>query len=195
MIKSSEIDHMKTCEEFTIACPAGCSSNDIRRKDIDQHLQTECEISTQACPLAAIGCDFKGTKNQIKKHIGKQSTVENHFMILCQAMKKQLILSKEYESALKICRMELNSAEKELTSLKREVGQRMIWKVTNWEERFQSASTNKRPCIASPPFYSCKHGYKMALSLCPYGDSDARGEFMSLYVCICKGEFDALQCD
>ena len=56
-------------------------------------------------------------KSEINSHISQQTTVENHFMILCNAMKKQLILSKEYESALKVCRMELQRTEKAMKSI------------------------------------------------------------------------------
>lgn len=187
-----ENDHYAVCPEAIIPCPAGCSDQEITRKDLDYHLEEICEFHTLNCPLKAIGCEFTGNRQAREEHMAEQNTIKNHFKMLCLATQKQLKLTKEYDEALTIAQSNLELCKRELIALKREVGHRMIWKITNWEERLSWASTNKRPCIASPPFYSCRHGYKLALSLCPYGDSEARGEYMSLYICICKGEYDSL---
>uniref|UniRef100_A0A1I8F7W7 MATH domain-containing protein n=1 Tax=Macrostomum lignano TaxID=282301 RepID=A0A1I8F7W7_9PLAT len=43
-----------------------------------------------------------------------------------------------------------------------------------------------------PPFLTNRHGYKLAMSACLYGDGKSRGKYMSLFVCICKGDNDPL---
>lgn len=46
--------------------------------------------------------------------------------------------------------------------------------------------------IFSPPFLSGRHGYKMVISTALFGDGPARGQYMSIYICVLKGDHDDL---
>lgn len=66
------------------------------------------------------------------------------------------------------------------------------FKTLNLKEKLNESKTGKKTTIFSSPFLTSRHGFKMALSTALYGDGKAKGKYMSLYVCICKGEYDAL---
>lgn len=60
------------------------------------------------------------------------------------------------------------------------------------KEKFNDCKSGKKPTIFSPPFLTSRNGYKLAMSTALYGDGKAKGKFMSLFLCICKGEYDPL---
>ncbi len=68
----------------------------------------------------------------------------------------------------------------------------LIDKIFLIKEKYNDSKTGKKPTIFSPPFLTSRHGYKLALSTTLHGDGKAKGKYMSLFVCICKGEFDNL---
>ena len=55
-------------------------------------------------------------------------------------------------------------------NLEKLYGSQLIWKIDNYKEKLSEAKSGKKTTIYSPPFLTSRHGYKMAVSLCPYGD-------------------------
>lgn len=46
----------------------------------------------------------------------------------------------------------------------------MLWKIDEWSKRRSDAISGKKTVLRSPPFYTGKYEYKLALSLVPNGD-------------------------
>ena len=58
----------------------------------------------------------------------------------------------------------------QVEALEKLYGSQLIWKIDNYEEKLQEGKTGKKTTIYSPPFLTSRHGYKLALSACLYGD-------------------------
>ena len=58
----------------------------------------------------------------------------------------------------------------QVENLEKMYGAQLIWKIDSYAEKLQDAKSGKKTTIYSPPFLTSRHGYKMALSLCLYGD-------------------------
>ena len=123
------------------------------------------------------------------------------------------------QADIEAVRTELNIKEEELTSLRAQItklerNQRsknadfedrdfrlsliensnrdgtMVWKIPQFSQRNTDAQSGKCPSICSLPFYSGHHGYKMCLRLYILGDGIGKGNYMSLFFVLMKGEFD-----
>ena len=66
----------------------------------------------------------------------------------------------------------------------------MVWKIPQFSQRNTDAQSGKCPSIFSLPFYTGHHGYKMCLRLYILGDGIGKGNYMSLFFVLMKGEFD-----
>lgn len=49
-------------------------------------------------------------------------------------------------------------------------GAQLLWKIDNYQQKFNEAKAGSKSTIYSPPFLTGRHGYKMAMSACLYGD-------------------------
>ena len=78
--------------------------------------------------------------------------------------------------------LRLSTMEKKVEGLEKLYGSQLVWKIDNYEEKFQDAKSGKKATIYSPPFLTSRHGYKMALSACLYGDGKGRFLFTKMYV-------------
>lgn len=64
---------------------------------------------------------------------------------------------------------QLNNAF-QVESLEKLYGSQLIWKIDNYAEKMVDAKSGKKTTIYSPAFLTSRHGYKMALSACLFGD-------------------------
>lgn len=67
-----------------------------------------------------------------------------------------------------------------------------IWRLDGYKEKFEEAQQGRKTTLFSSPFYSHRHGYRVCLSICPNGEQRYRGKYLSVFLCICRGEYDAL---
>ena len=72
-----------------------------------------------------------------------------------------------------------------------------VWPVKNFQSiceeiKTLSSSGKIERCIFSPHFYSHCYGYKFRLRLYPLGNGKGRNTHMSLFLILCKGEFDEI---
>ena len=68
-----------------------------------------------------------------------------------------------------------------------------IWKITSFSEERRKAIDGICTSIYSPSFYTNPYGYKMCLRIYLNGDGMGKGSYISLFLVIMQGEFDALQ--
>nr|XP_002741095.1 PREDICTED: TNF receptor-associated factor 2-like [Saccoglossus kowalevskii] len=68
----------------------------------------------------------------------------------------------------------------------------LVWKITDFAPKRQDAISGRTTSIYSPCFYSSRHGYKMCARIYINGDGMGKGNHVSLFFVIMKGESDAL---
>ncbi|CAF2674022.1 unnamed protein product [Rotaria sp. Silwood2] len=86
-----------------------------------------------------------------------------------------------------------NSLHKQLEDQKNiSTDGKLIWKITNVQQKIAAAQCEQQVSIYSPVFYSSPNGYKMRLRLYLAGDGNARRTHMSLFFVLMRGEHDAL---
>ena len=66
-----------------------------------------------------------------------------------------------------------------------------LWKVDNFIENLWEANT-ERHRLASSPFYTEKYGYKLRLSIVPFGDGRGKNTHLSVFIIVMKGDYDAI---
>ncbi|KAJ8043386.1 TNF receptor-associated factor 4 [Holothuria leucospilota] len=185
-----EIAHMNACKRFPVPCPNGCKETDIPRGEVKDHIDKDCPKAKIACPFSEMGCDYKCERQRMQKHISDEPT--EHLSLVGKAMISHKGLITKQQEMLMDHKDSLSTCVQKVHDLEKLYGSQLVWKIDKYAERFQEAKTGKKITIFSPPFLTSRHGYKMAVSLCLNGDGKAKGHFVSVFICICRGEYDAL---
>lgn len=68
----------------------------------------------------------------------------------------------------------------------------LLWKINNYTKWKALCVTNKIVYIASQPFYSSLHGYKMCGRAYLNGYKENTGSYISLYLALMKGKYDEI---
>ncbi|XP_077984076.1 TNF receptor-associated factor 2-like [Glandiceps talaboti] len=68
----------------------------------------------------------------------------------------------------------------------------LLWKISNFSRKRNDAISGRTTSIYSPCFYTGRRGYKMCARIYLNGDGMGKGNHVSLFFVIMKGEFDAL---
>lgn len=188
--KAHEVEHLNGCAKFLIPCPNGCGIKPIMREKMPDHLENECNKHEISCPFSDCSCTFKSLRTDMAKHLKESPGI--HLNLMCKTLslqKKQMGLLSEIVDQQKD---QIFTLTNKINSLEKFYGSQLIWKIDNYAEKYNDCKTGKKPTIFSPPFLTSRHGYKLALSTALYGDGKAKGKFMSLFLCLCKGEYDSL---
>lgn len=70
--------------------------------------------------------------------------------------------------------LQIVTLEKKVDALEKLYGCQLVWKIEQWADKVHEAKLGRKSTLFSPPFLTSRHGYKMAMSLCPYGDGKGR---------------------
>ncbi|PAA62246.1 hypothetical protein BOX15_Mlig027678g3 [Macrostomum lignano] len=190
LIAENEAEHLEICPKFLVPCPNKCKRREVARERLTEHLENECMKQDLNCPFASYGCQFTGKKKAMKEHVAAKQL--NHMEILCAAVKQGDKNRENQDKAIQEMEKKMLGIERRINGLENLYGPQLIWKIDNYEEKLAEAKSGKKSTIFSPPFLTNRHGYKLAMSACLYGDGKSRGKYMSLFVCICKGDNDPL---
>ncbi|XP_074642412.1 TNF receptor-associated factor 4-like [Tubulanus polymorphus] len=190
ILSGDEVDHLNECPNFPIPCPNNCGVKDILRSELDNHTKNACPLQNIDCPFAPFGCEKKCLRREIDAHL--QTTTQDHLTTVCNAMVSHKSIFEEQAQVLDEHIQKVEKMEKKVDKLEKMYGVQFLWRIDKYEERLADAKSGKKTTIFSPPFYSHRHGYKMTVSVCLYGDGRARGKHMSLFVCIMRGDYDPL---
>ncbi|XP_077969741.1 TNF receptor-associated factor 4-like isoform X1 [Styela clava] len=185
-----EIDHLKQCPRFPISCSNTCGKKQIPREELARHIEEECPFGEIKCPFNRLGCYVAGTRDFVRRHISDD--LANHMEMLCRGLNEATDLLDEHGKAITSHETKIQDTTLQISNVLRTQGCQLLWKVDNWAQRVVEANSGKKTILRSPPFYTGKYGYKLALTLMPNGDGKAKGNCLSLYVCLVKGEYDAL---
>ena len=67
-----------------------------------------------------------------------------------------------------------------------------IWKIPDITRRRRDALLGKTVSLYSAPFYTSRFGYRLCLRVYLDGDGSGKGHYISYFLTIMKGEYDAL---
>lgn len=109
------------------------------------------------------------------KHI-KDDPIQ-HLGMACDTIIEQEKLIDEHHQLLEKHIEKISVLERKVDTLEKLYGCQLVWKIEGWKEKFNQAKLGKKPTVFSPPFLTNRHGYHMAMSLCPYGDG--RGKIIN----------------
>ncbi|CAF4822901.1 unnamed protein product [Rotaria sp. Silwood1] len=119
---------------------------------------------------------------------------------LSEESSKLKIAIEETHSSIDAHQINQKILEESLNSLRQQVEDqknsftdgKLIWKITNVQQKIADAQCERQVSIYSPIFYSSPNGYKMRLRLYLAGDGNARRTHMSLFFVLMRGEYDAI---
>ena len=68
----------------------------------------------------------------------------------------------------------------------------LSWRINDIEKILSQAREKRSTVLESSPFYSANHGYKLKLYVYPNGDVTNKHNYLSVFLVIMEGEYDAL---
>ncbi|XP_035691405.1 TNF receptor-associated factor 6-like [Branchiostoma floridae] len=188
--QEDEIEHLKVCEKFPMSCPNGCDAKELPRQELVYHTAQECPKAIIPCPFRGAGCAFEAERQHMVVHL-EGSVAEHLEKTVNLSMHNSTRITNHAEKLIDNV-VAVEAMKTNVGSMDKANGCQLLWKITSYNEKLADAKAGRRVSLYSPMFLSSKYGYKMAISICPNGDGQGKGKFMSLFMCIIKGEFDAL---
>jgi TNF receptor-associated factor 4 len=135
---------------------------------MQNHLDNECSKQEIPCPFNDCGCDFRGHRANIAKHMKDAPGI--HLNMTGKTISIQKNLLQLYEERTNEQKIWIELLARKVNALEKTYGAQYIWKIDHYQERLQEARTNKKTTLFSPPFLTSRHGYRLALSICLCGD-------------------------
>ena len=87
--------------------------------------------------------------------------------------------------------IKLDRVDREISELK-EASPPYMWKIDGFREMLRDAKRGRDTEIESGHFFSGPNGYKLMAIMYPNGVKDGRNTYLSVFVCILRGKFDAV---
>ncbi|UJR08471.1 hypothetical protein I4U23_012740 [Adineta vaga] len=186
----NEVNHLSICTEFKVPCPNQCSTEEYPRRQIQEHLDNVCPKQEIPCPFSDCTCDYRGHRPDIAVHMKENPGI--HLNMAGKTISLQKKVLQLYEERINEQKNWIDLLSRKINALEKSYGSQYIWKIDHYAERLQEARSNKKTTLFSPPFSTSRHGYRLALSICLCGDGKAKGKYVSLFICICRGDYDSL---
>uniref|UniRef100_F1L6A6 TNF receptor-associated factor 1 n=1 Tax=Ascaris suum TaxID=6253 RepID=F1L6A6_ASCSU len=156
---------------------------------MSRHL-VDCPNAGSSCPFSEFGCQYKGDRETLQAHIREEPI--RHLALLCDGVLDLKILLANMELSLETMVHNMELLQRKTTTIEKLYGAQIIWRIDNVKQKQNEARSGTRTTVFSPPFATARYGYKMVVSISLYGDGQVRGEYMSAFVSIMRGEYDAL---
>ena len=68
-MRAGEMDnHQLVCVEHPVVCPNNCGQNEMKRKDLQEHIDGVCELTVLKCTYSQCGCEVSLARNEMKQH-------------------------------------------------------------------------------------------------------------------------------
>lgn len=140
----------------------------VRRGEVESHLQIATSLHLDlAC------AKFNDTQEQLNQTQVQLRNIEKMFEETTGKLEEKLnILEKSMQCS------EANSKNSSFT-----------WRIDDFSEVLRKAKSKEDTRIESSSFYGC--GYKCKLRLYPNGSSTGKGNHLSIFMMIMRGEYDA----
>ena len=194
-------DHMIICTRFPLTCPNKCNIGTVCRGDMDEHRKT-CPLEPVNCEYYRVGCHVTKQHKDIERHM--EEKVKEHLLLTAKHLNDT-----SDELTERVCILEIVTKKIATSTMLQPID-----KVALWPSHIQLSSSlvantpgeHVTPVIIkmskyaqnmlekkqwlSPPFYSHKMGYKLCLSVYPYGHRMSKGTYMSVCLHLMKGPYD-----
>lgn len=165
------------------------------KADSDSTSSKKSKLDTEniSAKFSMIDFQFEGTSTDVKR----QATVTDklvrdfdEFKSSDRNLKNEVEVLKKTLALYQSTHIQLEERIRNLESSS-ENGT-LIWKITNVSEKINEAKSGRQTSFYSPPFTTCKNGYKMCGRIYLNGDGMGRNTHVSLFFVILRGDYDAL---
>ena len=178
--------HYANCRDIPLPCPAECGRT-LARKDMENHLSTECPDEYISCEYNMFGCDTAVRRREKDSHFSDDA------FHLKNAMTSQLAMFHVFSKFLQVKSFEFADATSLPLSFRPWLQNtptcypRPPWVVKL--EGFDEKKKNSKEWH-SEPIYSHFGGYKMCLNIDANGYASGKGSHVSLSIRLMKGDND-----
>ena len=183
-----ELCHYTVCTGLPVLCPTGCSTR-VPRNRLPSHLNGECCRRLVRCKYWQIGCPTVLEVKNMEEHLETQK--DAHLELAMNAIVK-----------LNTCVSQLQL----LPALSQELAGAMMplsrpWLETPstlpfppWIIKLEGYAEKKAKNLTwySEPFFTHPGGYKMCLQVFPNGFQSVKGQHLSAYTCLMRGDMDSI---
>jgi len=192
-------------------------NNQIQRKEVEPHLQSATrlhlaftcstfkettekldalqkevkELKASNCVLVAKVDAYKEEWTAANSALASKLDAQNRKLATTNsALSSQIDANKrEWKAANIALNLKCDSQTKEISRLTNESP--FLWKITGFSDVLRLAK-NRSTTSMYGEFYSGKQGYKFKVRVDPDGDQTNKNRYLSLYVGIMKGDYDAI---
>ena len=210
-------EHVATCGYTLVPCPKQCKDDAVMRKDLEKHLQNDCqnrdheckfcgekgtyatitEVHDKTCdmkivPCPDVGCGKTMQRQKIKEHVFTKCP---HTVIPCKykgigcdtELKREDMAAHEQDDKHHL-HMALDTVNLQEAKLQR-------LNILKHNQIFVLPDYKKKKetntIFQFPSFYTHPNGYHMALRVYANGHGDGKSTHVTVFVEILKGKYDA----
>ena len=151
------------------------------RKEVQLHLQTAMRIHFEnSCRV------FKEANSKLEEKVSALELKQVEIDQEKSALQKQV---QELKSANAVLEAKVVAQEKNVSEL---MNGKFVWKIIGFSIILENAKSGSGKEIYSSPFVTGKQGYKFSICLRPDGDRSLRHTYVSVFLRVMKGNFDAI---
>ena len=68
-MRAGDMDgHLLVCAEHPVLCPNECGQDEMKRKELQEHIDSACELTVLKCAYTQSGCEVSLARNEMKQH-------------------------------------------------------------------------------------------------------------------------------
>ena len=181
--------HFTTCEDMPLPCPGGCGRRGLVRRNMAQHLSTECPDELVACTYAIAGCKEVVKRKDLQKHMRDK---DQHIDTILSSYVSQSLFVRDLVYAIKCNKHEnLQASSLPLPFCNWLQTTPTSYPRPPWVIKMEGFQEKKpKNDWFSDPVYSHFGGYKMCLNVCANGNGDVKGTHVSVFICMMRGDND-----
>ena len=159
--------HDKICEKKILPCSSVECKKKVRREDVDEHINDDCEYTMVPCKYENIGCSKRMIRKDIKEH--EEDDDKAHLHMALDVLKDKVVPVLMKDSLVPVLKH----------------GTSMTFKLVN----FSSKKDNKAKKF-SPSFYSSPGGHHLVIRVDANGVNNGKGTHVSASCVVKKGQYD-----
>ena len=159
--------HDKICEKKILPCFNVECKKEVRREDMDKHVNDYCEYTMVPCKYESIGCSKRMIRRDIKEH--EEDDDKAHLHMALDVLKDKMVPVVTNDTLVPVLKH----------------GTSMTFKLVNF-----TSKKDNNAIFFSPSFYSSPGGYHLAIRVDANGSSDGKGTHVSMFCAVKKGRYD-----
>ena len=182
--------HFTTCDDMPLPCPGGCGRRGLVRRNMAQHLSTECPDELVACTYTIAGCQEVVKRKDLQKHMRDK---DQHIDTILSSYVSQSLFVRDLVYAIKCNKHEnLQASSLPLPFCNWLQNTPTCYPRPPWVIKMEGLQEKKESDEDryTDPVYSHFGGYKMCLRVGANGYGDGKGTHVSVYICLMRGDND-----